>query len=138
MDYKQVERTLGVFKDLSTYIRVLEIINRKYSPVRKNFSEITILLNKLLGLEIDICAVINFIHQIKLFPLESGYLYTQRQETFINDYYEYCYTRNEATKSLSPKLEYCLICSKSEGELEFRAPPFTKDCFLFNINRIGS
>ena len=79
----------------------------------------------------------NIIQQIQTYPELYGYEFLNNQEKLKSEYYNIVSSKNVSIICLTPPMTQCLKCHKHDGHLQFRAPPFSKDAYLYTLTSIG-
>ena len=98
---------LRPFNDLTTLLKIVQIIKLKHSPLRENIGEIITIVKTMLGLTFSFTEIKELITLMHMFSHVMGYDFFNNQSTIKNEIHYLAASRNEITISLIPSISKC-------------------------------
>ena len=124
------------FKNRGESYKAIQIIHRTFSQKLKNYDHVTMMVNRVIGSNLDIDVMIKFVEQIVDYPALYGYGAVENYTDFLNEIREHSINTQSPTAILTPFINTCLFCPPGKP-LVIRKIKFTKEPLLFGIACIG-
>jgi hypothetical protein len=130
------QRLFDPFDNRADSFKALQVVHRTFSTKLKNYTHVTNILNKVLGLKFDDSTIKDFIEQVIAYPLLYGYSSVENYSLFLEEIRSHSTLSKSPTIVLTPDIKECFICTQKH-KLVIKKTKFGKDPLLFGLICVG-
>jgi hypothetical protein len=134
----QVDYLIKPFQNMTQFISAMQIVNATFCIKKKNFDQVTEIINKVIGTDIPNQLISQFIEKLTVYPSKFGFEFFQNHQTLNNKLKNLCTTAGRASHVLNCNISNCIFCPKSaQSVLVIKNFVLTKEPILYTDNSIG-
>lgn len=131
-----MEKIKEIFCAVGELYKAMHIVNEIFSKKRKNYHEVTKLINITFNKSLSIEIIEQFVEQLLIYPTMYGFDAIQSHAKFKEQIRQTCRENDIPTSILSPKVSKCQNCD-SKDRLETKTVKFNKESVLIGVTCIG-
>jgi hypothetical protein len=128
------------FEDINDYLKATYIVKQKYFKVNDNIQEIKQCFKDLLDVSLNDTQIIKFINRLLEYPNQYLYSTISDFDNFENEVYEYSCEKNQSNVKLTPPINKCQHCVKSDLDPNWytnKNAIFTRECLYYTSAKIS-
>ncbi len=134
--YETIDQYLKPFDNINDLIKAIVIVNKIFSPKKKNFEQIQQFIYCLVAKDLTILETKNFIEKVTIYKTHYPLEIISELDQFQDKLFYHAVNQQEKSLVLISPAEKCYFCLNSTENFKYSSLIYSKDSILYSIDKI--